>query len=292
MQDNSSLADLFTAGQQEQAAVILAGSQVALISCLYWQMDIPQVIPFRRLGDSLLYIPVSGRLRCTVGHHEKLLGPGDVLMVPEGIEHEARLAPDCDYFEAYAVHAHAYTTHGRPLFHIFTSPFGYCRPAETWLEQLATLTHLMGRNPALGRQFGEPWLRSLLLHQVAQGLPIKKKPTMDDPRLWQSVCHILNNYDTHLTISDLARQAGLSEGHFRRLFQRYTGLAPKAYIQQLRLRKARLLLQTNPQLTVKEAANMTGFNDPHYLHAVFKATYGMSPGDCRKAADTANSAED
>lgn len=72
---------------------------------------------------------------------------------------------------------------------------------------------------------------------------------------------------------------------FRKLFLRHTGATPKAYIQQLRLRKARALPQTNPQLTVKEAAEQTGFGDPHYLHAVFKQVYGIAPAACRRSPE-------
>jgi AraC-like DNA-binding protein len=48
------------------------------------------------------------------------------------------------------------------------------------------------------------------------------------------------------------------------------------------LRKARALLQTNPQATIKEVASQTGFGDPHYLHAVFKQVYGTAPAACRR----------
>ena len=38
---------------------------------------------------------------------------------------------------------------------------------------------------------------------------------------------------------------------------------------------------SNPTLPVKEVARLTGFNDPHYLTAVFKQHYGMPPAQTR-----------
>ena len=282
MHESSQLPDRFTAAKMQQAETILARSEMELISCLWWRMDIRDVVPRRRLGDSYLFFPTVGRLWCRIGPREQVIGPGEFMMVAEGVEHEARLAEDCNYFEAYAIHTHAYTTHGQPLFEVFSTPIGRIEPPAPWFGQLELLTHLMGTTPSLGRMFGEAWLRTLLLMQLAQGNTVQTRPAADDRRLWEAVDHILNHYASPLQVPALARQAGLSDVQFRKRFKQYTGCSPKAYIQQLRLRKARALLQTNPQATIKEVASQTGFGDPHYLHAVFKQVYGTAPAACRR----------
>jgi AraC-like DNA-binding protein len=282
MQNSSTLSQLLSTAQRRQAEVLLAGSEIELLSCLFWWMDIAGVIPRRRLADSLLYVPKTGRMQCRVGDQEQTIGPGECLLVAEGVEHEARLAEGCSYFEAFALHAHAYTTESLPLFAIFTSPFGRLQPPEAWFEQLEILTHLMGQSRELGRRFGEPWLRSLLLHQLRQGVPLRELPTADDPRMWRAVSRILNGYAGPLSIEELAREAGLSPVQFRKRFGRYTGTSPKEYLQQLRLRKAHALFQSNPELTVKEVAAQVGFHDPNFLHLCFKALYGLTPGECRR----------
>ena len=282
MQEHSPLPDRLTAEQREQVEVVLGESEVALISCLYWRMDIERVIPCRRLADSYVYVPVAGRLAYRVATQEGVVGPGEFMMVAEGVEHEARLAAGCDYFEAFALHAHAYTTHGQSLFAVFREPIGRLQPLSVWLEQLELLTHLMGVDQDLGRRFGEPWLRHLLLHQLMQGRAVYARPAATDERLWRALYYLMRHYAERLTVGELAARAGVSEVHFRNLFRRHTGQTPKAYIQQLRLRKARALLQTNPLLTVKEVAAQTGFGDAHHFHAVFKRAYGVTPATCRR----------
>ncbi len=282
MQEDSYLPKRLGRAQRERVRTILDNSEVALISCLFWRLDIRRVIAPRRLGDSYLYFPVEGRLCYRIDQTEGTIGPGEFMMVSEGVEHEARLAEGCEYFEAFAIHAHAYTAHSMPLFSIFRDPIGRLEAPQLWFEQLELLTHLMGHNQELGRRFGEPWLRRLLLHQVMRGSPMHEAPSIADPRLWRSLRDIMADYASSLTVRDLARRAGLSEARFRTLFRQYTGQTPKAYIQTFRLRKARALLQTNPLLTVKEVAKQTGFGDAHYLHAVFKQAYGVTPGACRR----------
>ena len=245
-------------------------------------MDRECVIQRRTLSDSLLYFPVQGRLWCRVGDKEKVLGPGELLMVPEGVEHEAhREVGDEEVFEAYSIHAHAYTAQNRPLLSLFTSPFARLPGVEGWFQQLALLTHMLGRDQDVGRRYGEMLVRSLLLQQLAGENPLTELPVADDPRAWTATLYILRHYDETVSVRFLARRAGISTVQFRKLFKQYTGVPPSRYIQEVRLRKAWVLLRTNPQVKVQEVAEQTGFGGAHYLHAAFKKKFGMTPRQCR-----------
>jgi AraC-like DNA-binding protein len=283
MQNISALPDLMNDSQRQQTELILAKSNIALISCNFWWMTIKEIIPCRRLADSYLYVPKIGRLKCRVGNEERTIGPGEFMMVAEGVEHEAYMADDCDYFEVFSLHAHAYTHQNLPLFAVFSSSFGKLDYPEMWIAQLSLLTHLMGKSLELGRSYGEPWLRSFLLHQVMQNNPVRDIPIADDPRMWRAVYTIINNFTESVTVEKLAQDANISTVQFRKLFRRYTGISPKDYLIQTRLRKAMALLQSNPQLTIKEVAEQTGFGNSHYLHIAFKTAYGITPGECRKS---------
>ncbi len=277
MHEHSALPDLLLGEQWPQAEAILRHSELALISCLFWWMDIRQVIPCRRLADSLLYVPVKGRLCCRVGEVEREIGPGECLLVAEGVEHEATLAEGCDYFEAYSLHFHAFSLHNRPLLDMFASPYGRLEPAAGWFRQLGLLCHVLGKDAELGRQYGEWLLRALLLEQLQHGNPLAEPPVADDQRVWYAIYRILAEYAGPLRVEELASMVGVSTVRFRKLFRDATGVSPKQYILDLRLRKARVLLQTNPRLTVKEVAEQTGFGDPHHLHAMFRGKYGTTP---------------
>lgn len=87
-----------------------------------------------------------------------------------------------------------------------------------------------------------------------------------------------------ITIRQLADQVHLSEGHCRRLFARYTGSAPKSFLNRLRLDEALFLLEKG-NMTVREIADQVGFPDPGYFTRYFKKQLHATPGDYIRQSD-------
>lgn len=287
-QDHSCLPDYLSAAQRQHVDMILRQSQIVLVSCLFWRMNIRDLFPRRKLSDSFLYAPVKGAIRCRVGAERATVGPGQFIFVSEGVEHEAEQAPGHDLFEAFAIHVHAHTNGGVPLYSLFPSAVGVARPTGHWFEQFRLLTHLMGTEPELGRRLGPELIRSLLARQILEGRSLTQVPRADDPRPWSAVYQMLNAFPRTLAVRDLARGAGISEVQFRKVFCAQMGKSPKEYMMQMRLDKARALLRSDPRLTVKQVAERTGFGDPHILHAAFKRAYGLTPAACREAEPAPN----
>ncbi len=286
MKTHSALPGLMDANTRAALNLIEQESEIVLFSCLFWQMDETQVIEPRTLNNDFLYIPVAGRFRCRVGALESAIGPGQFIMVAEGVRHEAWMAEGCQKLEVFALHLHAYSRQNESLFSAFASPFGCMEPIGAWHRQLAVLTHLMGRAPETGRKIGGALIRTLLTEQLMHGqLPVAP-PSVGDVRIWRALVTIRETIEHPPTVSQLAREAGLSTAQFRKLFARHVGQSPKAFSQQIRLRQARALLLSNPTLPVKEVARLTGFHDPHYLNAVFKQQYGVPPSQARETLDT------
>ena len=84
------------------------------------------------------------------------------------------------------------------------------------------------------------------------------------------------------TVRELAEYCQLSTDQFRRNFQRYTGIPPKQYIEDLKLRQAAQLLLTC-DLSVAEIAARFGYQDPFHFSRRFKLRIGVSPVQYRKA---------
>ena len=78
----------------------------------------------------------------------------------------------------------------------------------------------------------------------------------------------------------MAAVAGLSPYHFIRVFGRHTGLPPYAYLIQVRIRRARVLLEEGQ--TVAAAACAVGFADQSHLTRHFKRLTGIAPGKYRR----------
>ncbi|HBB96511.1 MAG TPA: hypothetical protein DC054_14080 [Blastocatellia bacterium] len=97
-----------------------------------------------------------------------------------------------------------------------------------------------------------------------------------DPRIAHVASFIRDNYHRKLTLAEMADTVNLSRWRLCHLFKEFMGTSPERYLTQVRLEKARLLLETE-FLTVKEVMNRVGMSDASYFARSFKAAYGLTP---------------
>lgn len=89
------------------------------------------------------------------------------------------------------------------------------------------------------------------------------------------------NMADDFSLSRLAKQAGLSEFHFTRLFKRATGFPPLQYQIRIRMDAARRLLREST-LSVITIANQVGYSTPSHFAQVFRKETGLSPREYRQ----------
>jgi len=89
--------------------------------------------------------------------------------------------------------------------------------------------------------------------------------------------YIHDNLSRNLSVDEMAVLMHLSRSHFTRLFTGKTGVSPRKYLEELRMKTAISLLQ-NETLQIKEAAGRLGIRDENYFCRIFKKYYGFSPG--------------
>lgn len=95
-----------------------------------------------------------------------------------------------------------------------------------------------------------------------------------------AISHIHAEFARDLNMKQLAEEIGVSYSWFRSTFVAHTGLSPHQYLLELRLVRARnLLAETN--LSVKEIAMQTGFEDEHYFSRLFRRKMNLTPGQFR-----------
>jgi AraC-like DNA-binding protein len=83
-------------------------------------------------------------------------------------------------------------------------------------------------------------------------------------------------YFDALTVTDLARAAGLSQAHFSREFRRAFGETPHAYLLTRRLERAGALLR-NTDRSVLEICLAVGLQSVGSFTTTFTRVYGVSP---------------
>ena len=89
-------------------------------------------------------------------------------------------------------------------------------------------------------------------------------------------------YSERLTVSDMARAAGLSRAHFSREFRRTFGESPHAYLLTRRLERAAALLR-NTDHSVAEICFSVGLSSVGSFTSTFTRTYGCSPTTYRSS---------
>jgi len=89
-------------------------------------------------------------------------------------------------------------------------------------------------------------------------------------------------YCERLTVSDMARAAGLSRAHFSREFRRTFGESPHAYLLTRRLERAAALLR-NTDHSVAEICFSVGLSSVGSFTSSFTRTYGCSPTTYRSS---------
>jgi transcriptional regulator GlxA family with amidase domain len=89
----------------------------------------------------------------------------------------------------------------------------------------------------------------------------------------------------HFSVADpveqVVRQSSLAERTFKRRFTKSTGLAPMAYVQQLRIEEAKRRLETTRD-AVDKIGWQVGYEDPAFFRRLFKRVTGLPPGDYRR----------
>lgn len=94
------------------------------------------------------------------------------------------------------------------------------------------------------------------------------------------------------TPSDLASMACVSQKQFTRVFNKYVGMNPKAYLRLLRFHKALMMLQQRETegLTMTEVAWRCGYTDLAHMINDFRSLSGHSPKEILAASNNLSEA--
>lgn len=100
------------------------------------------------------------------------------------------------------------------------------------------------------------------------------------PELHFSVQNIIQNMGS-LSVKELSDTVYYSQRHLNRLFSQCIGMNTKTFSRLVRINSAIRLLH-NPQNSITNACNLSGFYDlPHFIHD-FKSVCGISPQEYRR----------
>lgn len=102
------------------------------------------------------------------------------------------------------------------------------------------------------------------------------------PRLEVAAAYIRAHRLEPLTLEDICKAAGLSQGYLTRAFGKRFGLTPHGYLLDQRIQHARAQLRAGRPIA--EVALEAGFADQAHLQRAFKRHLAATPGHYRQAS--------
>jgi AraC family transcriptional regulator, regulatory protein of adaptative response / methylated-DNA-[protein]-cysteine methyltransferase len=98
----------------------------------------------------------------------------------------------------------------------------------------------------------------------------------DYARVCDVIAHVSENWRDQPSLETLSSRVKLSPEQLQKLFSRWAGLTPKAFLQALTLDHARKMLTESA--SILETSYEVGLSGPGRLHDLFVTHEGMSPG--------------
>ncbi len=104
-----------------------------------------------------------------------------------------------------------------------------------------------------------------------------------EKRVETIIAHMEGDLRRQVTLEEIAPLVNLSPSRLRHIFKADTGLSLKQYQKQLRMQKARELLEDS-FLSIKQIMIEIGITDRNHFARSFKKTFGTTPTEHRHTA--------
>lgn len=90
--------------------------------------------------------------------------------------------------------------------------------------------------------------------------------------------YVHEHMSTEIALADVAKHVHMSESYFSHLFKKETGISFKTFVNEEKIKKAKLLLE-DPHIRVYEVGASVGITNSNYFSILFKKVVGLSPSD-------------
>ena len=247
-------------------------------------------------------MPTAGRMRARHAGHEVVAGPSTGVVFGPGkpvyAHHEANSAELAVKIERDALEQELSGLLGRPIEGPIDLPPAIdlsVGPGHSWSRLVRLLREELEYDASLIYQ---PMIAEHLRSTVLSGLLLSAPHRYYDeltgpaaaapPRAIRRVVDAIQaEPERAFSVGDLAHIAGMSVRSLQDGFRRHVGCAPMAYLQQVRLTRARDdLRRANPlQITVASVAHRCGFAHLGRFASAYRAHFGESPSATLRAAD-------
>lgn len=113
-----------------------------------------------------------------------------------------------------------------------------------------------------------------------QRVPLAARIGGGQPKLTEAVTLMESNFEEPLPAEEIARLVGISRRQLERLFKQYLDTLPSRYYLELRLNRARQLLQQTSQ-SILQIGLACGFSSGPHFSSAYRNRFGITPRDQR-----------
>lgn len=232
----------------------------------------PAGVPVARIPlIGFIYI-ISGEVLVDVEGTPYLCQPGQILLIPQ----------NCPFAIRYYRDAVGYTGGFTPTILPDTKPLrylsapihqGFWFDEGTFMAELFNmLTLAFEKNDRSFVEKGLDLLLSRIRPNLPEGIPAAVSSFLES---------VFAPGQTPGTIATYAEAVGISENYLSRLVKKSTGRSVGAWIDIVRIQRAKNLLSTST-MSVIDIATAVGIEDQSYFSRLFKKETGMTPSFFRK----------
>jgi AraC family transcriptional regulator, arabinose operon regulatory protein len=231
--------------------------------------------------QAIVIVCVRGRGWCRIGEAIHAVSPGQVLVIPPDTPHSYGAEQD-DPWTLWWLHVAGHDLAEFLRIAHMTAEQPVRTPADTFriVALVEDVVDSIGRDSSTASLLaasGAAWHLMALLasNRTTRGT---RADVIEDAKEY-----LRNHLEKRVTVDAMASMASMSSSHFAALFRRNVGMPVLQYQTQLRMARARELLDTT-DIAVSAVAAQAGYADAFYFSRQFKSIHGTTPLSYRKLA--------
>ena len=245
---------------------------------------------------------MSGRGRHRIGEQVYEVSEGDLILINAGEYHQSLIGERGSMVVEFYVGLTDIYLEGQEKNRLPILESGPVLHTSGELKmKLSRLCISMEAEKEMGRFGGYFMMKAyavqmLLLFLREQEQPQKERPTaqcsfesVNRKYLVEKILdYFEEHYDEKISLNQIAGNMYLSPFYISKIFKSETGESPIHALIEIRMGKARELLQKEPGLSVQEVAERVGYDDAYHFSKLFKKKFGISPSAVKKQETAPN----
>ncbi|HEX8747855.1 MAG TPA: AraC family transcriptional regulator [Pyrinomonadaceae bacterium] len=236
--------------------------------------------------EHLVIMPLSesckGEIRTASGFRVEGSNRGSACVIPSGQALAARLEGDAEHLAIYLDPSLVLRAASESRAPSGIEVIEKCSLDDPVISHVgAALLAELDAEGLSGRLYAESLANLLAVHLLrhytaAGGGGQKFTGGLSGQKLRAVTDFIADNYEQDLSLTELARAAGMSTFHFAREFKRATGTTPHQYLIKFRVERAKALLAES-EMPLVEVGFRSGFSHQSHFSRLFRRLTGTTP---------------